>query len=76
MPSAHATLPRGHRVRVDPVGTLHEVLLGPAHDGDGHCNLMGALRQTMAVCGYETLKELQKGQRRTDRKQHPSMATL
>jgi len=60
MPSAHATLPRGHRVRVDPVGTLHEVLLGPAHGGEGRTNLMGALRQTMAVCGYETLKELQK----------------
>jgi IMP dehydrogenase len=60
MPAVHAQLPRGHRVAVEQVGTLDEILLGPAHDGDGRRNLMGALRQTMALTGYETVKELQK----------------
>jgi IMP dehydrogenase len=49
-------------MRVEQVGTLPEVLLGPAHEGDGRRNLMGALRQTMAMCGYQTLKELQKAE--------------
>ena len=62
MPATHPHLPRGDRVRVEPVGTLQEVLLGPAHEGDGRRNLMGALRQTMAMCGYQTLKELQKAE--------------
>ena len=62
MRSAHPTLPRGHRVAVEPVGSLRDVLFGPAHEGDGRRNLMGALRQTMALCGYETLKELQKAE--------------
>jgi IMP dehydrogenase len=62
MPSAHRTLPRGYRVPVAPVGTLQEVLFGPAHEGDGKRNLIGALRQTMALTGYETVKELQKAE--------------
>jgi IMP dehydrogenase len=62
MPSAHRTLPRGHRVRVAPVGTLQEVLFGPSHEGGGKRNLIGALRQTMALTGYETVKELQKAE--------------
>ena len=41
------------------VGTLEEVLVGPAHRDDGRTNLAGALRRTMATCGYQTLKELQ-----------------
>ena len=32
----HPELPRGTRVRVDAVGTLEEVLLGPAAHRDGH----------------------------------------
>ncbi|MDQ6697476.1 MAG: IMP dehydrogenase, partial [Actinomycetota bacterium] len=60
--TGHAALPRSSRVPASPVGTLAEVLLGPAHTSDGHTNLMGALRHTMAMCGYETLKELQKAE--------------
>jgi IMP dehydrogenase len=60
MPAVHAVLPRGHRVAVEQVGTVAEVLFGPAHDGDGRRNLVGALRQTMSLTGYETVKELQK----------------
>ncbi|MEY2456188.1 MAG: dehydrogenase [Acidimicrobiaceae bacterium] len=62
MPVAHRSLPRGSRVPVEPVGTLQEVLFGPAHEGDGRRNLIGALRQTMALTGYETVKELQKAE--------------
>ncbi|MGI8663530.1 MAG: GuaB3 family IMP dehydrogenase-related protein [Acidimicrobiales bacterium] len=62
MPAVHAALPRGHRVAIERVGTLEEILLGPGHDGDGRRNLMGALRQTMALTGYETVKELQKAE--------------
>ena len=58
----HATLPRGNRVAVAPRGSLEVILVGPAHEADGHRNLLGALRRTMALCGYETLKEFQKAE--------------
>lgn len=60
MSAAHATLPRGAMVRTPTLGSLEEVLVGPARGHDGRVNLFGALRSTMATCGYETLKELQK----------------
>jgi IMP dehydrogenase len=62
MPAVHATLPRGERVRVETQGTLAEILHGPAHDAAGRVNLMGALRRSMALCGFETLKDLQKAE--------------
>jgi IMP dehydrogenase len=62
MPAAHPTLPRGERVRVEPRGSLQEVLFGPGTDSSGTRNLIGALRQTMALTGYETVKELQKAE--------------
>ena len=34
-------------------GTLEEILVGPAHENDGRMNLFGALRTSMATCGYE-----------------------
>ena len=43
-------------------GTLEEILVGPAHENDGRLNLFGALRTSMATCGYETLKEFQKAE--------------
>ncbi len=43
-------------------GTLEEILVGPAHENDGRMNLFGALRTSMATCGYETLKEFQKAE--------------
>jgi IMP dehydrogenase len=60
--AGHTTLPKGYRRRAPARGSLHEVLLGPAHDHDGGLNLCGALRSTMAMCGYETVKELQKAE--------------
>jgi IMP dehydrogenase len=62
MPAVHATLPRGERVRVETQGTLAQILHGPAHDASGGVNLMGALRRSMALCGFETLKDLQKAE--------------
>ena len=58
----HADVPRADRVATPPVGTLAEVLTGPAHRADGRTNLAGALRRAMATCGYPTLKELQKAE--------------
>jgi IMP dehydrogenase len=62
MPAVHPTLPGGRRVRTEPVGTLAEVLFGPAHEAGGERNLMGALRQAMALSGYATVKELRKAE--------------
>jgi IMP dehydrogenase len=43
-------------------GTLEQILLGPAHENDGRMNLFGALRTSMATCGYATVKEFQKAE--------------
>jgi IMP dehydrogenase len=45
-----------------PVGTLEEVLVGPACDSAGATNLFGALRATMAMSGLRSLKDLQKAE--------------
>lgn len=60
--AVHADLPRGDRTRREPVGSLREVLHGPARDDAGGTNLVGALRRTMALTGYATVKELQKAE--------------
>ncbi len=62
MATFHPTLPRGARVRTEIRGSLREVLVGPAHENDGRLNLFGALRTSMATCGYETVKEFQKAE--------------
>ncbi|MDE2282629.1 MAG: GuaB3 family IMP dehydrogenase-related protein, partial [Actinomycetales bacterium] len=62
MATFHPTLPRGTRVRTKVRGTLEEILVGPAHENDGRLNLFGALRTSMATCGYESLKEFQKAE--------------
>ena len=43
-------------------GTLQEILLGPANENDGRMNLFGALRTSMATCGYVDIKEFQKAE--------------
>ncbi len=60
--AVHATLPRGNRVAVEARGSLEEILIGPAHEADGQRNLLGALRRSMALCGYESLKDFQKAE--------------
>ncbi|MFQ5947558.1 MAG: GuaB3 family IMP dehydrogenase-related protein, partial [Acidimicrobiia bacterium] len=62
MATFHPTLPRGTRVEVGRLGTLREILVGPAHENDGRRNLFGALRTAMATSGYEDLKEFQKAE--------------
>ncbi|MCD9625520.1 GuaB3 family IMP dehydrogenase-related protein [Rhabdothermincola salaria] len=62
MATFHPTLPRGARVKTTTRGTLEEILVGPAHENDGRMNLFGALRTSMATCGYETVKEFQKAE--------------
>ncbi|HWC12251.1 MAG TPA: GuaB3 family IMP dehydrogenase-related protein [Acidimicrobiales bacterium] len=62
MATFHPTLPRGARVRTSTRGTLEQILVGPAHENDGRLNLFGALRTSMATCGYETVKEFQKAE--------------
>jgi IMP dehydrogenase len=62
MATFHPTLPRGARVRTETRGSLKEILVGPAHENDGRMNLFGALKTSMATCGYETLKEFQKAE--------------
>src|SRR5690606_7900517 len=62
MATFHPTLPRGARVQVGELGTLEEVLVGPAHENDGRRNLFGALRMSMATTGYSNIKEFQKAE--------------
>ncbi|HXQ43830.1 MAG TPA: GuaB3 family IMP dehydrogenase-related protein [Acidimicrobiales bacterium] len=62
MATFHPTLPRGARVRTTVRGTLQEILQGPAHENDGRMNLFGALRTSMATCGYQSVKEFQKAE--------------
>jgi len=62
MATFHPELPRGTRVKAGVKGTLTEILTGPAHENDGTLNLFGALRTSMATCGYETLTSFQKAE--------------
>jgi len=62
MATFHPELPRGTRVKAGDKGTLQEILLGPAHENDGTLNLFGALRTSMATCGYDNLQNFQKAE--------------
>jgi IMP dehydrogenase len=41
---------------------MEQILLGPAHENDGTLNLFGALRTSMATCGYENIHAFQKAE--------------
>jgi IMP dehydrogenase len=62
MATFHPTLPRGARVQTPVLGSVEEILVGPAHENDGRMNLFGALRTSLATCGYANLKEFQKAE--------------
>jgi IMP dehydrogenase len=62
MATFHPDLPRGARVKTRQIGSLREILVGPAHENDGTLNLFGALRTSMATCGYGSIKEFQKAE--------------
>jgi IMP dehydrogenase len=60
MATFHPELPRGARVKTSVAATLKEILLGPSPVNDGTLNLFGALRTSMADCGYASIKEFQR----------------
>ena len=62
MATFHPTLPRGTRIKTETVGTLEEIMVGPARENDGTLNLMGALKMSMATTGYQNIKEFQKAE--------------
>jgi IMP dehydrogenase len=62
MATFHPTLPRGARVKTTTIGTLEEILVGPARENDGRLNLFGALQTSLATCGYANIKEFQKAE--------------
>lgn len=59
MATPNATLPRGTRIKVGTIGTLKEILLGPAKYDDGSQNFLGALKTSMGTLGAETIKDMQ-----------------
>ncbi len=58
--ATHPEVPRGHRARVETVGSLKQILYGPSVRDDGYLNFVGALRRTMATTGYSEVKDLQR----------------
>ena len=62
MATFHPTLPRGARVRTNQNGSLQEIITGPARENDGTFNLMGALRTSMATCGYRDIAEFNRAE--------------
>src|SRR5918995_2891695 len=62
MATFHSSLPRGARVQTVQNGSIEEILVGPAHENDGTFNLMGALRTSMATCGYKDLAEFNRAE--------------
>jgi IMP dehydrogenase len=62
MATFHPSLPRGARVKTVQNGSLQEILTGPARENDGTFNLFGALRTSMATCGYQDLAEFNRAE--------------
>src|SRR5215203_2262002 len=62
MATFHPSLPRGARVRTTQNGSLQEIITGPARENDGTFNLMGALRTSMATCGYQDIAEFNRAE--------------
>ncbi|MBE0429569.1 MAG: GuaB3 family IMP dehydrogenase-related protein [Thermoleophilia bacterium] len=62
MATFHPQLPRGTRVKTNIVASLEEILVGPARENDGTLNLFGALKTSLATCGYENIHAFQKAE--------------
>ena len=62
MATFHPELPRGARVATTQNGTLEEIVAGPARENDGTFNLFGALRTSMATCGYKDIAEFNRAE--------------
>jgi IMP dehydrogenase len=59
MATPNRNLPRGTRIRVGIVGSLEQILFGPAFTEDGTLNLVGAIRTCMGSVGAQNIRELQ-----------------
>jgi len=59
MATPSPTLPRGSRIKVGTIGSLKEILHGPAKYDDGSMNLVGALKTSMGTLGAQNIKEMQ-----------------
>ena len=59
MATPSPTLPRGSRIKVGTIGSLKEILHGPAKFDDGSMNFVGALKTSMGTLGAANLKEMQ-----------------
>src|SRR4029434_5176656 len=62
MATFHPTLPRGARVQVEQSASLEKRVWAHARENDGTLTLMGALRTSMATCGYESIHDFQKAE--------------
>ena len=62
MATFHPELPRGTRVETGRRWSIDEILVGPAHENDGTLNLFGALRTSLATCGYENIRAFQRAE--------------
>jgi len=58
----HDNLPRGVVLETRNDLSLQEIMFGPVKQNDGGANLAGALKRTMAMCGAQNIKELQKAE--------------
>ncbi|MBA3488621.1 MAG: IMP dehydrogenase, partial [Longispora sp.] len=66
--ASHPNLPRGTYIPGgEPMGTLEEILYGPAEEPHGMLNLFGGLKRAMAKCGYRDVKEFQRVELTIDR---------
>lgn len=62
MATPHAALPRGTRIKVGTSGTLEQILFGPSAETSGTLNFIGALRNSMGMCGATSIKEMQRAE--------------
>ena len=59
MATPSPVLPRGTRINVGTIGSIKEILSGPAKLDDGTHNLLGALKTSMGTLGAKNLKDMQ-----------------
>ena len=59
MATPSPVLPRGTRIKVGTIGTIKEIMVGPAKLDDGTHNLLGAIKTSMGTLGAKNLKEMQ-----------------
>ena len=62
MSTPHAALPRGTRIKVGTSGSLEQILFGPSTVTGGTQNYIGALRNSMGMCGALNIREMQQAE--------------